>query len=138
MALPTTTVVEAAVASIFSALAEFKTIHGGTEQQVEPIFGAAGGPGGGITVFGAHWTRKSHLEASIFDFQEVTDAGTIRSLAEGEPWVLGIGIGPFCAPIGAAAFTETIACSGLGKAVATFLTGGNLPESASSTDQAPE
>jgi hypothetical protein len=29
MALPTTTVVEAAVASIFSALAEFKTIHGG-------------------------------------------------------------------------------------------------------------
>lgn len=29
MALPTTTVVEAAVASLFAALAEFKTIHGG-------------------------------------------------------------------------------------------------------------
>ena len=54
------------------------------------------------------------------------------------PWFLSIGIGPFCAPIAAAAFTETIACSGLGKAVATFLTGGNLPESASSTDQTPK
>lgn len=111
------------------------SVQGGTDQQVEPIFGAAGGPGGGITVFGAHWTRKSHLEASIFDFQEATDAGTIRSLAEGDPWFLCIGVGPFCAPIGAAAFTETKACSSLGSAVATFLTGQNLPESSGSTSQ---
>ena len=111
------------------------SIQGGTEQQAEPIFGAAGGPAGGITVFGAHWTRKSRLEASIFDFQEVADAGTIRSLAEGDPWFICVGIGPFCAPMGAAAFTESKACSGLGTAVATFLTGGNPPDAATSTGE---
>lgn len=111
-------------------------VHGGTEQQGEPILGAIGGGGGAVTWFGAHWTRRSHLEAWIFDFKEVTEAGTIRFLAEGKPWIICIGLGPLCAPIGAAAFTETKACSGLGSAVATFLAGGSPPNSASSTGQA--
>jgi hypothetical protein len=112
------------------------SVHGETEQQGEPIFGAIGGMGGAITWFGGHWTRKSRLEASIFDLQQVNEAGTIRSLAEGEPWFLCVGFGPICAPIGAMAFTESTACTGLAKAIATFLSGGNLPGSPSSTDEA--
>jgi hypothetical protein len=111
------------------------SVQGGTDQKVDPIFIAAGGYGGFFTVLGAHWTRKSRLEASIFDFQEGADAGTIRSLAEGDPWFLCIGAGPFCAPMGAAAFTESKACSGLGSAVATFLTGGNPPDATTSTGE---
>jgi len=114
------------------------SIHGGTEQQGKPLFGAIAGQGAALTWFGMAWTRQSQLEASIFDLQQVVDAGTIRSFAEGRPWFLCVGIGPICAPIGAAAFTESTACKGLGEAVATFLTGGALPESGKSINQSTE
>jgi hypothetical protein len=108
------------------------SLDGGTEQQSgDPFFGGGGGSGGGITVFGTTWKRQSWLEASIFDLKEVVESGTIQAYAEGRPWFLCVGVGPLCLPVGAAAFTESTACADLGAAVANFLTGGNLPESAS-------
>ena len=114
------------------------SLHGGTEQHGEPLLGAAGGGGAAITWFGMSWDRKSRLEASVYDLKQVVEAGTIRALAEGRPWFLCVGMGPFCVPMGAATFTESKSCTGLGAAVATFLTGGNLPESANSTDRPKE
>jgi hypothetical protein len=99
------------------------SIHGGTEQSGEPLIGGAGGGGGAITWFGMLWDRKSRLEASVYDLKQVVEAGTIRALAEGRPWFLCVGVGPFCVPMGAATFTESKSCAGLGAAVATFLTG---------------
>jgi hypothetical protein len=115
------------------------SIYGGTEQQSgEPFFGGAGGPGGGITVFGMDWKRQSWLEASIFDVKEVVESGTIQAYAEGRPWFLCVGVGPFCLPVGAATFTESTICTGLGAAVATVLTGGTLPTTTGPDDPSKE
>ena len=104
------------------------SIYGGTEQKSKPLGGATGGAGGFLTWFGMAWDRKSRLEASIFDLQQVEDVGTVRAFAEGHPWFMCIGVGPFCAPIGAAAFTESTACKGLAEALAAVLTGRHSPE----------
>jgi hypothetical protein len=114
------------------------SLEGGTRQEGKPLIGAIGGQGAAVTWFGMAWTRQSHLEASIFDLEKLVDAGTIRSFAEGRPWFLCIGLGPMCAPIGAAAFTESTACTGLGQAVATLFTGGSLPESENSINKSTE
>ena len=104
------------------------SIYGATEQKSAPLGGFLGGAGGGFTWFGMAWDRKSRLEASIFDLQQVDDLWTVRTIAEGHPWFICFGIGHFCAPIGAAAFTESTACKGLAEALAAVLTGRHSPE----------
>jgi hypothetical protein len=106
------------------------SIYGRTEQTGEPLAGGGGGGGGFFTAFGMSWERTSQLAASIFDLRQGADLGTVLALAEGKPWILCVGVGPFCAPIGAAAFTEAKACTGLADAVAAVLTGSATPASA--------
>jgi hypothetical protein len=98
------------------------SVQGKTDQQAEPFIGAVGGPGGGMTVLGAGFDRKSNLTASILDLQQ-GHSGEVKALAEGKPWFACIGILIMCAPIGAPAFTEAKACDEIGTAVAKFFAG---------------
>jgi hypothetical protein len=113
-------------------------VLGATEQKGQPVALAGGGMGGFVSVFGFFWDRYSRLQAWIFDFEQRVELGTIRALGEGHPWFLCPGLGPFCLPIGAAAFTEATACSGLAEAVVTFLTGADAPKPASGVNRALE
>jgi hypothetical protein len=104
------------------------SVQGKTEQDLKPFAGAAGGAGpgpgaGAVTWFGAEWDRKSNVMASILDLKEDISAGEIRASAEGKPWVVCVGIGPLCLPLGAPAFTEAKACDEIGTAVAKFFAG---------------
>src|SRR5262245_64247189 len=79
-------------------------------------------PGGGMTVLGAGFDRKSNLTASIRDLQQ-GQSGEVKASAEGKPWFACIGLLIMCAPIGAPAFTEAKACDEIGTAVSKFFTG---------------
>ena len=102
-------------------------IRGGTEQTVEPIIGAGAGYGGAVTVLGAEWDRASSLNASIVDLKKYGSVGSLWVTASGKPWFICIGMGPFCAPLGAPAFTESKACGSFGEGVAKFFKGEELP-----------
>ena len=98
-------------------------IRGGTEQSVKPIIGGGAGYGGAVTVLGAEWDRVSSGNASIVDIRKAESVGSLWVTASGKPWFVCIGLGPFCAPLGAPAFTESKACGSFGEGVATFLKG---------------
>jgi YajG family uncharacterized lipoprotein len=100
-------------------------IEGGTQQKGEPIIGVGGGPG--PTVFGWSGKRQSSLWASILDLKKYQPAGHVSAEAIGKPWWTCVGLGPFCLPLGAAAFTESGACAKVGEGVVQFLKGEEIP-----------
>ena len=104
------------------------SVEGRTYQKAEPIIGLIGGPGGGATVLGVGWDRKSNLTASILDIKQSLGAGEVRASASGKPWFVCVGALVFCAPLGAPAFTEGKACKELGEGVVKFLAGENHPD----------
>jgi hypothetical protein len=102
-------------------------IEGGTQQKGEPFFGGEGGGLGAITAFGWSGERTSSLWASVLDMKMYRPAGYVFVEASGKPGWMCVGMGPFCLPFGAVAFTESGACGKVGEGVVQFLKGEEVP-----------
>lgn len=87
------------------------------------VISGIGGPAGGAYVLFTRWNRKTDLVVSILDVTESRSVTKLHAEASGSPWIFSSQI---IFTIGAAAFTETEACTGISEAVAKFLSGESL------------
>jgi hypothetical protein len=108
-------------------------LHGKTAMTPKEGFSISGvGPGGGAYIFFGRWDRKTDLVVSILDVSESRSVTKLHAEAAGSPWIFSSQI---IFTIGAAAFTETHACTGIGQAIAKFLSGETLEQIKKSTKE---